>query len=258
MAAASPESSLPALVFVPGEWHGPEMFDEVRANLNERGYVTEAAALATFGATDPNVGLAEDVASVRSIIGRLIEEGKDVVVVAHSYGGVPSSCAVEGLGVTDLKAQSKNGGVIMIVYVSSFAIESGASVLETVGGTHLPWWNVQGEFVTPSDPASIFYDGVEPSKTEKHIQAIRQMPLKAFKDNSTFTPWENDIEVGYIYAEENQAVSLDIQIDLSSQLPASSFTESLSSGHMPFLSMPETLSDTIDQAAKRAVARKPR
>lgn len=84
------------------------------------------------------------------------------------------------------------------------------------------------------------------------------MPLKAFKDISTFTPWENGIEVGYIYAEENLAVSLDIQIELSSQLPASSFTESLSSSHMPFLSMPDTLSDTIDQAAKRAVARKPR
>ncbi|KAK7216446.1 hypothetical protein V2G26_004449 [Clonostachys chloroleuca] len=258
MAAASSEPPLPALVFVPGEWHGPEIFDEVRANLNERGYLTEAATLATHGATDPNIGLAEDMANVRSKIEKLVKEGKDVVVVAHSYGGVPSSCAVEGLGVTDLGAQGKKGGVIMVVYVTSFAIESGASLLESMGETYPPWWNVQGEFVTPSDPATVFYGDVEPSKAEKHIQAIRSMPLKAFKDISTFTPWENGIEVGYIYAEENQAINLDIQIELSSQLPASSFTESLSSSHMPFLSMPETLSDTIDQASKRAVARKPR
>lgn len=143
MAAASPDSSLPALVFVPGEWHGPEIFDEVRANLNERGYPTEAATLVTHGATDPNIGLAEDVANVRSKIERLVEDGKDVVVVAHSYGGVPSSCAVEGLSVSDLAAQGKNGGVIMVVYVTSFAIESGASLLESVGGTYPPWWNVQ-------------------------------------------------------------------------------------------------------------------
>ncbi|CAH0021601.1 unnamed protein product [Clonostachys rhizophaga] len=258
MAATSPESSLPALVFVPGEWHGPEIFDDVRANLNERGYLTEAATLATHGATDPNIGLAEDVANVRSKIEKLVKEGNDVVVVAHSYGGVPSSCAVEGLGVTDLGAQGKKGGVIMVVYVTSFAIESGASLLESVGGTYPSWWNVQGEFVTPSDPVTVFYGDVEPPMAEKHIQAISSMPLKAFMDISTFTPWENGIEVGYIYAEENQAVSLDIQIELSSQLPASSFTESLGSGHMPFLSMPETLSNTIDQAAKRAVARKPR
>lgn len=61
--------------------------------------------------------------------------------------------------------------------------------------------------------------------------------------------------MGYIFAEDDQAIPLDLQIMMASQFSPSSFTASLSASHSPFLSMPKGLGDALQQAAKTAVAK---
>lgn len=65
----------------------------------------------------------EDVTAVRKAINALMDAGKDVVVVMHSYGGIPGSAAVRGLEKTGAKA-----GVIRLVYVASFALREGEAI----------------------------------------------------------------------------------------------------------------------------------
>ncbi|KAG7137709.1 hypothetical protein HYQ45_005027 [Verticillium longisporum] len=95
MAHPVKEFRLPTIVFIPGAWHGPWAFDTVRKNLESHGYPASATTLASLANLDSDGGMCEDAASIRTELEGLIERGNEVVVVAHLYGGVPSSNAVK-------------------------------------------------------------------------------------------------------------------------------------------------------------------
>lgn len=61
-----------------------------------------------------------DAAKMRAALLAHIEAGKEIVLVAHSYGGVVASNAVEGLGVH--QRTSEEGGIVMILYLSSIVL----------------------------------------------------------------------------------------------------------------------------------------
>ncbi|KAK1573959.1 Alpha/beta hydrolase fold-1 [Colletotrichum navitas] len=249
-------SELPTIVFIPGAWHKPWIFDLVRDDLAGRGYPTAAVSLPSVGSTDVNAGLGQDADAVRAELQRLIDAGREVVVVAHSYGGIPVANAVEGLNHKCRVAKKKTGGVLMIIYVASFAVPADESLSDSDGEGLKPWLDVKDGFVSPRDPIPIFYADVEPSLATKAAVALCPQPGKTFQDKSGFEPWNEGFEMGYIFAEDDQVIPLDKQIDMASQFPASSFTATLTASHSPFLSMPETLGKTIQQAAQVAVARK--
>ncbi|TQN66027.1 hypothetical protein CSHISOI_09385 [Colletotrichum shisoi] len=252
---SSQETQLPTILFAPGAWHRPWVFDLVREDLAGRGYPTAAAALASVGSTDADVGLDQDVEAVRAVLRGLVDAGRDVVVVAHSYGGIPVANAVRGLNYKDLAAEGRRGGVVMVVYMASFAIPEGDSLFND--GKEMPsWLSVTDGFVLPRDPIPLFYADVEPSLAAKAVAALVPQPLKTFQGTSGFEPWNEGFEMGYVFAEDDQAISLDRQIDMSSQIPASSFTATLTASHSPFLSMPEALGKVLQQAAEVAVARR--
>lgn len=134
--------SQPTFVVSLGAWSSPVVFDALRSELRSRGFPSECPSHPSAG-TEPPKTLEDDVASLRSVITALADEGKDIVVVAHSYGGVVASSAVEGL-VKSVRAQGgKLGGVVSIIYVAAFAIDKGQSLLELLGGNFLPWMRVE-------------------------------------------------------------------------------------------------------------------
>lgn len=137
-------ASKPTVVFSIGAWLKPDTFDAIRAKLTERRIQSEAPAHPSIGAEPPNKTLADDVASLRSVLTRLIEEeGKDVVLVGHSYGGVVASGAAEGFAKADRKAAGQEGGVALVAYMAAFALDKGQSLLDMLGGQYLPWMEVE-------------------------------------------------------------------------------------------------------------------
>lgn len=113
---------------VHGAWHGPWTFDLLRAELEGRGYSTSVSSLPSVGTTDPEIGLYDDGAAVRADLERLVDAGKEVVLVAHSYGGLATSNGVEGLSVQQRKAAGKQGGLLSHVFVAALAFDVGGSV----------------------------------------------------------------------------------------------------------------------------------
>ncbi|EFQ34110.1 uncharacterized protein GLRG_09254 [Colletotrichum graminicola M1.001] len=245
---------LPTILFTPGAWHRPWAFDMVRSDLSSRGYPTAAVTLASVGSTDPNLGLDADAAAVRVQVQTLVDEGRDVVLVAHSYGGIPVANAVKGLNYKDLAVQNKPGGIIMVVYMTSFAVPAGAGLYN--GGVMPTWWNVTNGFIFPEDPVSVFYGDVQPSLAAEAVAALLPMPFKTMTDKSGYEPWNNGFEMGYIFAENDQAIPIELQKSMEAAFPASSFTATLNSSHSPFLSMPKALGDVLQQAAEDAVIKK--
>ena len=50
---------------------------------------------------------------------KLVDEGKDVVMIAHSYGGSPMSQCTKGLSKTEREAEGKEGGIVRLAYMTA-------------------------------------------------------------------------------------------------------------------------------------------
>lgn len=133
----------PTIFFIPGAWHKPWVFDTVRSVLSDRGYETDALELATAGSEDAAVGVLDDTAKIRNTLSKIVDAGEDVLVVAHSYGGVPTSSAVQGLSKEQRAAEGKPGGIIMLLYLAAFTCPAGSTLLQALGGVFPDFWNVQ-------------------------------------------------------------------------------------------------------------------
>lgn len=121
----------------------PTVFDAVRTRLEALGFPSECPAHPSIGAEPPSKTLEDDVSSLCSVLTALADEGRDIVVVGHSYGGVVASNAVEGLVKPVRTANGKRGGVVSVVYLAAFALDKGQSLLELLGGNPLPWMKIE-------------------------------------------------------------------------------------------------------------------
>lgn len=83
--------------------------------------------LSVGGPTSTTV--ADDAAYIQKrYLDDLISQGKEVVVVMHSYGGIPGTESVKGRTRRDMTAQAKKGGVVALIYMAAFLISAGQSV----------------------------------------------------------------------------------------------------------------------------------
>ena len=147
MASTLPEDTFTVL-FVHGAWGTPRVFRQIIQELQVRGYSALAPHLPTCDAAalseDPGMDMAADVKAVEKEIRRLVmDEGKQVLLVPHSYGGVVATEAVaEELGRKRRLAVGKPGGVIGILYVAAFVIAPGTSIEDLNGGKPAPFVDV--------------------------------------------------------------------------------------------------------------------
>lgn len=133
--------SKPTFVLIPGAWHSPSHFSHITARLHEAGYRTESLNLPSVGAQEPKkIEAATDVAFIREqMLLPLLGDGKDVVLVMHSYGGIPGGAAAKGLSQSERKSQGLPGGVIGLVFLAAFLAREGDTLVSVLGERPHPW-----------------------------------------------------------------------------------------------------------------------
>lgn len=62
----------------------------------------------------------------------------EVVLVLHSYAGMPGSEAAKGLGKREREDKGQKGGVVRLVFVQAYAMPEGFT--PTAGGAQFPPW----------------------------------------------------------------------------------------------------------------------
>ena len=147
----------PTILLIPGAWFHPSTYDNFLALLQERSFPTAYGSYPSLNASDPmNTDAISDTNYVlsHSLLPLVETEGKDVIVLMHSYGGVPGSGAAKGLGKGQRKEQGKKGGVVGLIYISGFVLPEGASVADGQGG-QLPECVMQDEVCRPSSLESV-------------------------------------------------------------------------------------------------------
>lgn len=121
-------SSKPTILLIPGSFCPSALiWDAVIDKLHHAGFDSLAVELPTVSPPSTAVPktMADDAAHIHGVIEALANDGKHVLVVMHSYGGIPGTQAVEGLTKKERQERGKDGGVMGMVYVTSLLINAG-------------------------------------------------------------------------------------------------------------------------------------
>jgi pimeloyl-ACP methyl ester carboxylesterase len=145
-------NSLPTIVFFAGAFAEPTCFDDLASHFKQAGYPTVYANVLSLNPPNPaDVTTAKDAQYTREkVLLPLLEEGKDVIVFAHSYGGMVGGAAAAGLSKHSRAREGKQGGVIGLLYLAGNIICEGETLLQAMGGAYPPF--VKENYVSQRTP----------------------------------------------------------------------------------------------------------
>ena len=143
--------TLPSVLLVPGAWHTPE---HLRLLVDELSGLDVHTVTLTSSGNDPAV-LGDMYADAEAIAQAAATIDRPVVVVAHSYGGIPTTQAL-----TYVRS------VRRIIYVAAFQLHAGESLISTNGGSLMSWSRLHpqqgfGDYVEAMTPRTVFYNDVD-------------------------------------------------------------------------------------------------
>lgn len=127
---------LPYVIIAHGSWHTPDAYALLGTALEERGYEVDIPSLPTCRADGISKTLSDDCHFFRAKLTRLINRGREIIVVMHSYGGMVGAGSVAGL---ERKAAGDEGGVIGLVFMTAFIPGIVGGLADCVGGNLPPW-----------------------------------------------------------------------------------------------------------------------
>ena len=129
--------SKPVFVLVPGAAQTPSHYAYLQHLLMSQGYGALSALLPTIGTGAP-VTAEDDAEYIRSrmLLPVLDLEKHDVIMISHSYSGMPASAAARGLGKVDRAAEGKTTSVLGQIFIASILPRGGdgKDVVATFGG----------------------------------------------------------------------------------------------------------------------------
>ncbi|KAL8836172.1 MAG: hypothetical protein Q9170_003025 [Blastenia crenularia] len=246
----------PILAVIPAAWHSPVHYSAYIDQLRFAGYISVTGRLPSCDSSNPRAQtVATDATFIRQrLLLPVIEAGKEVVVIMHSYSGGPGSVAAKGLSVPERRAAGKAGGVIGLIYISAFIAYEGQTLVSGSGGRLSPWPNGQ---LSVKNAKKTFYNGVPDAVA---VQAVKNLRDQA--RSTAFTPcgapaWAD------AYYNGRRAIartSLDNAVPVQAQdamLRASGVgwdVQTFVTGHAPFLSQPRQLGWWTDRQVLRFLA----
>ncbi|KAL4798902.1 Alpha/beta hydrolase fold-1 [Aspergillus venezuelensis] len=231
----------PVFVFVPGAWHTAETFNRLRHLMAAQGLDSVAITTPSVGASPPVKGLHADIIHTRAVLQELVDNGRQVVVVMHSYGGAVGGSAIAGLGYAQRAKAGRRGGIIMAVWMAAFVVPKETTVLDLLGGNWEPWMKFKNDdgYVHTSDESNVFYGDVTPEEQQKQIAMLKPQPQLSFKEPALYEPWL-EIPSMYLFCEKDQALPLVAQEAFAKILgQGPSMTYRTDTSHSPFLSQPD-------------------
>lgn len=233
----------PTLVFTPGAWHQPTCYSKIIKILQQQHNIKCTSFSLPSTSNDPNATFKDDLDAACATIASETTQGKDVILVAHSYGGMVANSAIKNFASP---RNGTEGRVIGLVLIASGFTLTGLSFMDPLFHIPPPSWRVNkhtgfADVVTP--PAHLFYNDLPPVEAEEWIAQLRPQSLKALFEGGeySYAGWR-DVPVWYIGTTEDQGLPVVLQrvhVGFARSMGASVVHRELRSGHSPFLSRVE-------------------
>ncbi|CAM5484533.1 MULTISPECIES: alpha/beta hydrolase [Streptomyces] len=233
-----PTTPPPSFLLVHGAWHRPACWKPLQDALAVEGLRSHTVALPSSGPQGtPAAGVYDDAEAISA---RLREIDGPVVVVGHSYGGIP---------VTE--AAAAHPGVVHLVYLAAYMPAEG----ESLGSLHgrEPSKPVDLDGVQPpifEDPRTSLYTDVPDDLAERAVGELVEQSRRSFQEPVTRAAWRT-VPATYVVCEGDQALRPAMQTKMSAN---AAHVEWLGTGHSAFLSAPAELAALLGRIASRATA----
>jgi len=250
----------PTIILVPGAWHSPAHYDKIRQVLHHHDYETEAVALATVDPKDPaNTDADSDVEVISAAIEQVLSSGRDVVLVTHSYSGIPGQSAAFSF-ITENQDGPRLKAIAMM---TSFLYPPKTALLAALGGKPAPIHIVSadGTLVGIGDPGPeyLFYNDLsaEEAAHSKSLLKTHSWRCKILPPSAEGAGYWG-IPKSYLVCEKDNAIPAELQrsfIEAANEALGKRGSElrireeSVESGHSPFLSLTERTAEFIRRAA---------
>ena len=129
------------IILVPGAWHSPSHYTTLLTLLQRAGYPTSSSRLPSVGSATPlTATAAQDASFIRDeILLPLLASGTEVLLVLHSYGGLPGAAAAKRLSKAERKKEGNKGGIVGLVFITALVAREGNSLEWMVGGKLDDW-----------------------------------------------------------------------------------------------------------------------
>ncbi|KAK8109336.1 hypothetical protein PG984_015137 [Apiospora sp. TS-2023a] len=284
--------SNPTLILVPGSWHQPACYDKIVKILHGT-YRLKCVGVTLPSASDnPAATLKNDIDAVRDAMKKEFRKGRDVVVVAHSYGGLVANSAIKGFAkpqklqsqeivMADEDEESKSnmpflfprsssksshttttGHVVgLVLMASGFSLE-GLAFMDPFLGHPPPYWRVNrstGYCEFTGDTRELFYHDLPEEEGEYWVSQLTNQSVKSlFEGGEHVTEGWRDVPSWYLGTTEDHGMPVAAQrmtVGMARAMGAHVEHRELPTSHSPFLSMPKETAGFILEAVEAFTGR---
>ncbi|KAJ7839996.1 hypothetical protein B0H14DRAFT_2360884 [Mycena olivaceomarginata] len=127
----------PAIILIPASFSPLLLYTTITTDLDSHGYTVHGVELQTVGRPATPPSMYDDAAMVAAVASELAEARKDVVLVAHSYGGLVACEAAKGLAKRVREREGKQGGIAWIIFVVAVVPGEGESLMDVMPGLQM-------------------------------------------------------------------------------------------------------------------------
>ncbi|KIX03988.1 uncharacterized protein Z518_07541 [Rhinocladiella mackenziei CBS 650.93] len=243
-------------VLVHGAWHEPAHFEPLIQSLNDHGYKAVAPALPSVARSHIEAAkdYLSDVETVRSAVLAELDAGSNVVVVPHSYGGIPTTSALKDLDPESRSKAGCNTSVVGIASITSFVLPEGMNIRDAEN-------REQGDIsklpkVLAPMSTDYFYNDMTPDQVEKYAALLKPIAAKALLERSKYSAHEV-IPVHILMASEDKAMPWTTQERIVEMLKPKALlmrTEVIpGASHSPFISRVKETTDFLRRSAGESI-----
>ncbi|KAL4952039.1 alpha/beta-hydrolase [Aspergillus filifer] len=242
----------PTILLMPGAWHDGSIYNPLAEILRSKGFEAEPITLPSLGVS-PTTSAYDDATFIRDrYLNPLIGEGKEIIIVAHSYAGVPGTECVKGFAKKDLASQGQEGGVVGIIYIAASLVPKGWSVERMIGKRldNLMEMN-QDEMMPPKDAEVKFYNDFDEETRKEYLASITPHAPEAMRTVLTYESYR-DVDSNYIICLNDAGFPVEGQ-KMMADMPGEGVirTYEVDGGHMCMVSRAGDVAGVIFDVAGR-------
>jgi pimeloyl-ACP methyl ester carboxylesterase len=196
---------------------------DLQPALSLHGLSSATVELPSASRTRPfPAGLGDDADAIAEVLGRI---DAPVVLVAHSYGGLPAT-----------EAAVRCDNVAHLVYIAAFRLGAGESMPSSASPqnaepTYLP---------VPVGAARLFYNDLPEDRARELVSRLAPQSSRTFSDK--LAHGANEVAAAsYVICTNDQVVPPALQEQMASGIES----VSIPTGHSPFFADPQRLANII-------------
>ncbi|RAK99401.1 alpha/beta hydrolase [Aspergillus ibericus CBS 121593] len=239
------------VVVIPGAWLTPDFYQPFLTALTQAGYRAHLAGYPSLNPSDPATADCQaDSDAIQRELRTLVEDdGQDVVLLMHSYAGMPGASAARGLSKLERQQQGLAGGILGLIFLAAFVVPEGHSCAGLQGGNLPPWILLDqpsAQLNIVDDPVGNFAPEVDPTLLGDLTTFLQPHSSLAFFSPQPAPAWADVAYAGrlaFIVTTADKAVPKEAQHYMISSTGKTFIVKEMECSHLaPFVDrIPETI-----------------